>query len=171
MIFFDTRIPEGRKSIGVPSTRASPGTRRSVRNEVKPGGQLKITALATTEILTTSSILSVFDVTFSYSVDLWIAMKWLKPLLILSLQMSEYKRIGEVLRLRFLKLVSWKRAIWFSARKAAISAAFLDKSLKLNCRSLSMAFVSWMLVTESSDEFVRLVSRGFWESVGWAGLV
>ena len=84
--------------------------------------------------------------------DSCIAMRRPPPSLGLSFRIRVNKGPSEGLRLCFLSLVSWNRAmcISFWARNAAISRAFPDIPLHLNWRILRMPFdcLVWELIAE-----------------------
>ena len=93
------------------------------------------------------------------------AMRSPPPFLGQSFRMIVKKGPSEGLRLYFLSLVSWNRAmcISFWATNAAISGAFPDFPLRLNWKTLRILFdcLIWVLVAEGAvgkDWFVGTVT-------------
>ena len=91
--------------------------------------------------------------------DSCIAMGRPPPSLGLSFRIRWYKGPSEGLRLCFVSLVSWNRAmcISFWAGKSAISGAFPEIPLQVNWRILRMPFDCWLW---------ELLQRGLWASIG-----
>ena len=121
LIFINNRTPEGAMGAGVPQHQEI--NKRCVLTgwSTKSGGILKLlirsyAKLATTEILIASSSPSVFNVSSSYCIESWKAMRTPPASLFLYLRMNEYQGHMEGLRLCFLNLDSWKRAIWIYSR-------------------------------------------------------